>query len=261
MKRADSGSLVTVSFFRNSSQQQLEDLMKDCYHIKTSKALIGYLKKHSRDAIIDFDYQLQTNYGFVYQLKNGEVIFIPNDLKSDAILFESKKCFDEIIKKDQFPIPNPGKDMFDIEGERMRTFHLQAEYYKDHLNKVLKFNFKEITKESVQTYLSKVIGRKIKKLTTPTDIVALISVIGELVKRETSGKWILEKRYGMYNPIYEPNIVTSDGNLISISFNVMGLVKWRVAKLDTIFIHIHSKLTAPIKFDKYSKGRRIIMLE
>lgn len=235
--------------------------MKDCYQIKKSKQLISYLKKQGRDAIIDFDYQLQTNYGFVHKLKNGEVIFIPNDLKSDAILFEDKKCFDKIIKKDQFPIPNPGKDMFDIEGERMRTFHLQAEHYKDHLNKGLKFDFKKITKKSAQAYLSKVIGRKIKKLTTPKDVVALISVIGELVKQETNGKWFLEKRYGMYNPIYEPNIVTADGNLISISFGVIGLVKWRIAKLDTIFIHAHSKLTAPIKFKKYSKGRRIIRLE
>ena len=235
--------------------------MKDCYQIKKSKELISYLKKQGRDAIIDFDYQLRTNYGFVHKLKNGEVIFIPNDLKSDAILFEDKKCFDKIIKKDQFPIANPGKDMFDIEGERMRTFHLQAEHYKDHLNKVLKFDFKEITKGSAQAYLSKVIGRKIKKLTTPTDVVALICVIGELVKQETNGKWFLEKRYGMYNPIYEPNIVTAEGNLISISFEVFGLVKWRIAKLDTVFIDAHSKLTAPIKFNKYSKGRRIIVLE
>ena len=106
------------------------------------------------------------------------------------------------------------------------------------------------------------IGRFIKKLTTPTDIIALISVIGELVKKETNGKWFLEKRYGLYNPIYEPNLVTGSGNVFPISSRILGLVKWRVAKLEHIFIDVHSTLTEPIKWKTYSKHRpNLIKLE
>ena len=117
-------------------------------------------------------------------------------------------------------------------------------------------------KNAAQVYLKKVIGRSIKKLTTPNDVVALISVIGELVKKEINGKWFLVKSYGMYNPIFEPNIVSSAGNVFFISGNIIGKVKWRVSSLDNIFIAAHSKLTVPIKWKKYSKGREsLIMLE
>jgi len=61
------------------------------------------------------------------------------------------------------------------------------------LNRILKFDFPEITKEAAQAYLKKVLRRKIKKLTSGTNIVALISVIGELVKAAAIGRWLLEK--------------------------------------------------------------------
>ncbi|MFT3946440.1 MAG: hypothetical protein QM763_05640 [Agriterribacter sp.] len=152
--------------------------------------------------------------------------------------------------------------MFDVEGDRMKTFHLQADHYRQHLNNILKFDFQEINKEAAQAYLKKVIGRKIKTLTTAIDVVALISVIGELVKAETGGKWFLVKRYGTYNPIYEPNILTSGGNVYLISSRIIGKVKWRSSRLEDIFTDIHSTLREPIKWTKYSKNRNnLIMLE
>jgi hypothetical protein len=236
--------------------------MNDCHKIKSPEELAVYLKQFGRDAFHDWDYQLQTNYGFVHELENGQVAFFDNRFKQKAILFDSKKCFDNVIKADKFPIDNPNKDMFDIEGERMLTFHLQADHYRQHLNSVLKFDFTEITKDAAHAYLKKVIGRFIKGVTKPVDIVALISVIGELVKQETKGRWFLEKRYGTYNPIYEPSIVTRDGKVIPISSKIFGQVKWRVSSLEQIFVDVHSTLTEPIKWEKYSKGRdNLIILE
>ena len=236
--------------------------MEKCYQIKTAEELTDYLKHHGRDAFHDWDYQLQTNAGFVHELPNGEVAFFDNHFNHPAILFNSKKCFDDVIRQDKFPVDNPEPQMFDIEGDRMKTFHLQADYYRNHLNKVLRFEFPEITKEAAQAYLKKVIGRKIRTLTTGTDVVALICVIGELVKAETGGKWFLEKSYGMYNPIYEPNILTSKGNVYFMSSRIVGKVKWRTSNLEDIFIDVHSTLTEPIKWKKYSKNRdNLIMLE
>jgi len=237
--------------------------MKECFQITTPKKLIAYLKKQGRDAFHDFDYQLQTNYGFVHELQTGEVAFFDSHFRHKGILFNNKKCFGDILKKDNFPVENPDKEMFEIEESKIKTFHLQADYYRNHLNRVLNFDFKKITKEAAQAYLKKVIGRYIRQLTTPTDVVALISVIGELVKKEIDGKWFLEKRYGMYNPIYEPNIVTTAGNVFLITGNVTGSVKWRASSLDNIFIDAHSRLTEPLKWKDYSKGRKknLILLE
>ena len=146
-----------------------------------------------RDAFDDFDYQLQTNYGFVHELPNGQVAFFDCHFNHKAILFDTKKCFDDVVKADRFPVDNPEKSLFEIEEDRIKTFHLQANHYRQHLNTVLKFDFPAITEEAAQAFLKKVIGRFIKKLTTPTDMVALISVIGELVKQETNGKWFFGK--------------------------------------------------------------------
>lgn len=236
--------------------------MENCYQIKTAEELADYIKQHERDAFHDWDYQLQTNAGFVHELPNGEVAFFDSLFKHPAILFKSKKCFDDVVRQDKFPVDNPEPEMFDIEGERMKTFHLQADYYRNHLNRTLEFDFLEITKEAAQAYLRKVIGRKIKGLTTGTDVVALICVIGELVKSETGGKWFLVKRYGIYNPIFEPYILTSKGTVYSISSRIIGKVKWRTPNLEDIFIDVHSTLTEPIKWKEYSKNRdNLMMLE
>jgi hypothetical protein len=235
--------------------------MINWYQIKEPQELIDYLEKQGRNAFHDWDYQLDTNCGFVHELKNGQVVFFDNHYNQKAILFETKKCFEDVINADQFPIDNPDKEMFEIERDRITKFHLQADHYRQHLNRVLKFDFPEITKEAAQAYLKKVIGRFIKKLTTQTDIVALISVIGELVKQETNGKWFLEKRYGVYNPIYEPNILTADGSVILMSSRIIGKIKWRTSSLENIFTDVHSRLTEPIKWENYSKGRNnLIML-
>ena len=71
--------------------------MPDCYQIKKPEELTEYLKMQGRDAFDDFDYQLQTNYGFVHELPNGQVAFFDCHFNHKAILFDTKKCFDDVI--------------------------------------------------------------------------------------------------------------------------------------------------------------------
>ncbi|MBL0334730.1 MAG: hypothetical protein IPP73_05260 [Chitinophagaceae bacterium] len=118
--------------------------------------------------------------------KSGEVTFFDNHFKHKAVLFANKKCFKDILKKDHFPVDNPEMDMFEIEGDRMKTFHLQADYFRNHLNTILKFDFPEITKKLPRRIL-KSHRPLIKKTYYPNDVVALISVIGELIKKEING--------------------------------------------------------------------------
>ncbi|WP_210515815.1 hypothetical protein [Hymenobacter terricola] len=156
---------------------------------------------------------------------------------------------------------NSNKGMFEVEYNRIKSFHLQADYYRNYLNKTLNFEFQEVTKDAAQAYLKKVIGRTIRKMTTGADVIALISVIGELVKSETDGKWFLIERHEINKVVYEPNILTSEGNVYMISGRIVGMVKWKVSRLDNVFIDVHSKITMPIKWDNYSKYRETIMLE
>ncbi len=236
--------------------------MSEYYQIKSSKELIDYLKTLGRDAILDTDYQLQTNCGWVHELDNGKIAFFTNNFHHNAILFDTKKSFEEVVSKDKFPIENLEGEIFDIDSDSVKNFHLQAEHYQKYLNRVLKFSFPEITKEAAQAYLKKVIGRSIKQTTLPNDILALISVIGELIKQETNGKWFLLKSYGTYNPIYEPNIVTAIGNVFLISSQIIRCVKCRTSKLENIFDKVHSQIKEHVKWENYAHGRdNLIILE
>lgn len=209
-----------------------------CYHIKDCKDLIHILQSQGKSEAFDFDYQLTTNYGFVYTLMDGKVIFIPNHFKGEGLLYDDKKCFDQMIKADQFPIGNPGNSLYDTELERIKTINKQIRFYQNHLNSVLKFNFAELSEAVAQAYLKKVIGRTIKKLTTNTDLVGLIAVFGEIIRNKINGKWVIEKWYGTYNPYFIPKILTPDKKLIHIDSLVLGNVKWKVSFVDTIFKNI-----------------------
>ncbi|HEX8278454.1 MAG TPA: hypothetical protein VF540_07150 [Segetibacter sp.] len=210
--------------------------MEDCFQIKKTEELIDYLKTNENiDVFNDFGYQLQTNYGFVYNLKNKEVAFFPNNFRGDGLLFQDEDCFQQFVAADKFPIDNPEKSLYDTEIDRIKKINKQIDFYRIHLNTVLKFDFPEISREAAQAYLKKVIGRTIKKLTTNTDLVALIAVFGEIIRREIDGKWVIEKWYGTYNPHFKPRILTKDKKLIFIDDTLLIQIKWKVSETDRIF--------------------------
>ena len=210
--------------------------MQNCFQIKTSQELVDYLKTTENiDAYEDISYQLQTNYGFIYNLKNGEVVFIPNSFRGDGFIFQDENCFNHFVAADRFPINNPGDSLYDTEIDRIKTINKQINFYRSHLNTVLKFNFPEISREAAQAYIKKVVGRTIKNLTTNTDLVGLIAVFGELIRKEIGGRWMIEKWYGKYNPHYKPRILTKDRKLIFIDDTLLTQIKWKVTQIDIIF--------------------------
>jgi hypothetical protein len=205
------------------------------YEIMKAKKMISYLKKNGRkDPYFDFDFQLQTNYGFVFILKNGRVAFIPNNFRDDAILFNNRQSYQKTINSDFFPIENPDKSLYDVEIKRISTINKQIEFYQTHLNTVLKFDFKKLDIESAQVYMKKIIGRKIKKMTTDTDLIALIAILGEILRQRINGKWLLEKWYGTYNPYYMPRILTPSKKIIHINDYILTSVKWNVADAEQL---------------------------
>ena len=119
--------------------------MKEQYTIKEANNLIEYLSQNGKEDIItDADYQLESNLGFVYNLKNGQVIFLPNDLKSKGLLIENKSVFKKMVKDDFLPIEDESKNLFESEIKQIQTFHKEISNYQKHLNKTLYLDFKEL---------------------------------------------------------------------------------------------------------------------
>jgi len=202
--------------------------------IKDVLELVDYLKLFNKDAFEDFDYQLPTNYCFVFNLDNDKIVVIPNNFSGLGLLIENQKTLDLFIKNEKFPIENPEQDLYDLEISKIKNIPNEINYYQLHLNLILNFKFTELNKEVISIYLKKIIGRTIKKLTTDKDIVALIIVIGEVLRREINGKWVIEKWFGTYNPKFKPRILNMNSELIFIDDLVWSTIKWKVSDIEEI---------------------------
>ncbi len=241
----------------NRWRQAKRTTMIDSFEIKHTDELIEYLKENGRTDIFEsFDYQLQTNCGWIYELDNGRVVFIENSFTHGGLIFKDKDSFNQIIESDKFPIENPDKDLYEVEIERVKTINKQINFYREHLNNVLKFDFAEVTRDSAQSYLSKIVGRSIKKLTVDIDLVALVAIFGEVARREINGKWVLEKWYGAFNPYFVPKIIDSNDKVIPITESVLTSVKWKVTNVASIFKDIQGHRT----LNEIRKHRECIVL-
>jgi hypothetical protein len=234
--------------------------MQECFQIKSADDLIKILEKDGKSPpLYDFDYQLQTNYGLVFNLTNNKVIFLPNNFRDKGLIFEDNNCFKQVIHADKFPLENPERTLYDTEIEGIKIINEQIGFYHSHLNTILKFDYPEINQEIAQLYLKKIIGRTIKKLTTHKDIIALIAVLGELIRKEVNGKWVIEKWYGTYNPHFKPRILNNKQRLIFIDDIILSQIKWKVSDTQYILGSAHVK-EGLILMSKRSEQHECIIL-
>ena len=106
------------------------------------------------------------------------------------------------------------------------------------------------------------VGREIHGMNTHKDVIGLIAVTGDLVKRELNCKWFIEKWYGIYNPYFEPNLLSNEKKVIKISSIIMGKLKWKIAKLESIFNSpLLIEINEGVHYNDYSQQRTCILLE
>jgi hypothetical protein len=233
--------------------------MNTTYEIKETSKLIEFLDAMGiEDPVVDSNYQLPTNHGFVHELANGQIVFLPHDLSGDGLLVSNKVEFDKIIENDKFPIENPTKTIFENETNLLLNLPQEIHKYQQYLNETLKFEFEDISKESAQAYLKKIVGRSIKQVATDKEKVALIIMFGHLIKQEVNGTWMLEKIYGKYNPYYEPLIKTDANKIILLTSTILGLIKWKVTSIDSVF---NDAIHDGIDIETYKKYKELIVLE
>lgn len=66
----------------------------------------------------------------MYELEDGKIAFIPNDLESEGILLKNKANLQMIIERDYFPNDNPNKEIFEIEEEKLRPLTFKVNTIK-----------------------------------------------------------------------------------------------------------------------------------
>jgi hypothetical protein len=185
----------------------------ECYRVLPSQGIQAYLNKKSLVAS-NYDTCLATNNCFVYYLDSGQVVILPNnylDNGANGILFENKRCFNDCIENDSFPIQN----------EKMAI----EEKYKDeiiHIDKTIdsiiglltaKFTPRQKEFKPTNQVLGKLLRVLKQKKLTEKELVYAALTLGEYVRRANGGKWILLKKYGTFNPYYIPAIIYPNNNI------------------------------------------------
>ena len=72
--------------------------------------------KNSAKGVFDFDVQLPYSNAFVYRLKSGKVVLMPNNLvdTSEGILFENENIFQRYESAGRFPVDNEDKTLEEL---------------------------------------------------------------------------------------------------------------------------------------------------
>ena len=66
------------------------------------------------------------------------------------------------------------------------------------------------------------------------DIIALGALLGgDLLNEIKNGRWALVKRYGIYNPYYEPIIVDDELLIYNVYDALYSAIKWKHKNLDS----------------------------
>lgn len=200
------------------SMMQISSNAQGDYKILSVDELLTRIGTESR-GIFDIDTQLSTNLCYVYYLKSGEVVLIPSGPKTDTskgILFSEKKYFDECVKNDSFPIENERKGMEQRYQDDIKTINTQTDKMFYELSS--KLSPKEVLDVNNISSLSKLLEltkKKWKKLTTREQFYATL-LLGEYVRRTYKGRWLLIKKYGTFNPYYEPTILYPDNSIFEL---------------------------------------------
>jgi hypothetical protein len=206
------------------------------YEVKQVPVLIDYLKVNKKKPYIGFDIQLPTNYAHVYYLENGEVVLVPATYKPEqyGLLLQSKIVLDEMIHKDSFPIENSDKQILEYAPNALLKLPDIA-FFKNYLDKKLALN-DILDKTSIQKYYAGVLKLKKRNIILPLDYIALGILFESLIKQDMNGEWILLKKYGTFNPYFEPAILSPDKKIISSFGMVMGLLDNNVKDCKVFFL-------------------------
>jgi hypothetical protein len=188
--------------------------MSDKYQILGVPKLKAKLKKDLRD-LLDYDAQLSTNHAFMYIMKSGEVILLPNNFGDEkkGIIFKDKQVFDSHVAADNFPIENYERVIEELFQSEITDIVEQLPRVAQYLSDLYGLRRESLT---IQQILEAAQMRSRKKI-SHKEIMYRELLLGEFIRQSVKGRWILLKRYGTYNPYYVPGVINESQSIIVLS--------------------------------------------
>lgn len=242
-------------------------MKKDCFTIESIDNLIQLLEENGK-SFYQMDYFIPTNNAFVYSLKDGSQILLPNnivDRKLKGFLFKDKDCLQEMIQNDYYPIENSNKTVYELHQKHVKNINLNINYYQEKLNEAFKVDYSSVEKDVLNKYFRLLKQKKIKqnRVLSLELYFALGVLIGEFLRIENGGKWILIKEYGTYNPYFIPAVMYKGENICKVHDQFQGHFLGDFQDIDLLFKLrgvISPKLTLN-RFYANNQRDRVIVLE
>lgn len=194
--------------------------MENEYKIMSVSELKLLLKNESKEWT-DFDWQHPYSKAFVYYMKNGDVIMLPNNLaiESAGIWFESKNVYKKFDSIGKFPIENEMKSIEEEYQNLFKDFPKSLKSASDYFNS-------KYSVDTITLSLSEVLVRlqqdvRFNMRFSLEDMYSVL-LLGEFIRREFGGRWILLECFGTFNSYYTLGLIDSN-NKILFPFEIYDL--------------------------------------
>lgn len=233
--------------------------MTNDYKIMSTSNLLDYLESKSRKPM-SLDYQLNSNYANIYLLENDEVVLIPSTFQGDGILFKNSKSFENMVGTEIFPIENPNRGLFELEMKSILNIKNNTNISQEQLNHGFKLNYMTVDRNTLKSYYQNVKSIFKNRADKNKYLIALTTLVGEYLKETKQGHWALIKRYGIYNPYYEPVIITPDDKIIFFSDRLFGMLESNINDFDLYFRYQSIEEPKTNLIDYIKAGNKVIKL-
>lgn len=210
--------ILYVIFFCNCNEKKMKmDIVKIIGQDKVSE----FLKSQNLDMHIDFSYQIESNQGFVYNLKDGRYFMHPNggvDNDFVGLIFKNKEDLDNTIKNETWPVTHLTKTKWEILSDYILKIDTgDFEYFLNFLCKKYKVENKGLSLETMNSIKKKI---AIKKEFNDNEVLLSYSIlVGEIHTRKFGSKWNFYKDNGLYFSYLRPVLINENGDKICNYFD------------------------------------------
>lgn len=152
-----------------------------------------------------------------YLLPTGEVIVLSNDNypSMQGLLYQNEGCFLSDLKSSHLPIENPSKNLYEYDQNGIKAINKSINSYQNYLNKLYGTRYDTINTVTIRDYLKKYI-LSISDHDDPMECLYITCVYAEYQRIKLNAKWAIVEQGGIYNPYFEPKLVTPDNKIFAL---------------------------------------------
>ena len=175
-----------------------------------------FLNSENLEMYNDSSYQIESNQGLVYKLKDGQYFMHPNGgigHEFVGLLFKNKNDLENTIKKENWPVEHVSKTKWEIYSHYVVKIDSgDFDFFLNFLSEKFKVENKGLNLETMNSLKKKISSKK--KLNDDAVLLAYSILIGEIHTRHFGSRWNFYKDHGLYFTYLRPVLINENGDKI-----------------------------------------------